>query len=219
MSEIDTHRHQLCGDLNKVPIYLMKENCESDGLNLTTRNLLLGGGSGEHNRIVFDILSLASYFLYDFVPIEASKIMQDMIECLDEYGSHQFKNYADFEDALEQLAKLLGEEGEVQPIVEWGGDDWGPFYRNAQSPIHDTPFVEGKGSISSWIQDSLGEYVLIAMLPELLEAAPVETHELLRKFSAFFASSPCFMNVRAYPSGYDFVGGRAARLGEYDVRH
>lgn len=220
MSEISGKPHELCGVLGGVPLYhptapftLGLGSDGETGVEFTPRNLLLGGGSGEHSILLFDIPTLAGDFI----------LSQD--EPLDD-GETTARGYSS--ERIEKLDKLF-EPHSLDPGQsergDWGGNEWYDFITRAKQDFgFNQPYGIPEGQnylppIESWIADSLGEYVIVSMLDQLLPLFSEEGQELLRSYSADVAAFPKYCNVVGFPTGYERMGGCRKSLGDGNVRH
>lgn len=206
MSEISSKPHQLCGALAGVPLYhpTAAFSLHGDNLKVDERHLLLGGGSGEHPVLRYHIPTLAADFILGWV---------GGVTGFDVYMRQQL--FTKIEPVI--LAPEEDDEG------SWDGGSWYEFINNAKSNLgYNHPYDISKmdeGSIEEWIRDSLGEYVIVAMLDVLLSFVPEGAHAQLTKFSEKLAMNPFYCNVIAFPRGYEKLGGNTAGLDDGNVRH
>lgn len=214
MSAIDTMPHELCGTLAGLPVYHLL--VDDDGYldaPASPRHLLVGGGSGEHPETSFDIVAAVHHFLLD----------EELEETTDDpsWGTRLW------EFPYERIEALLGRIDPVVPdrdvsiVSTWGGDDWYRFVERARRQEgFGVPYDPAKHrSIESWMASSLGEYALVSMTGLVVSLLPGEVSQEVVALATAVAQRPLYMNVMAFPSGYDHVGGRRERIADGNVRH
>ena len=224
MSYIHTIRHQLAGLICGIEVYRLFEDYEHAPSGLaraTPANLLIGGGSGEHAEAVVYPVKTAAWFLdtlLDDVPAEGEEVISHRGIQLATAGLT-----ADCEqvEALFEVLDSAGDDSDV-PIdfIAWGGNDWAHFVEAAERPGANTlPYDRETEPIESWVTNAIGEFVVVS-LPEFvrahLDGVALECFEQLRQIAV---QAPIYRAVRAFPSGYEYEGGRGETLGDPDVRH
>jgi hypothetical protein len=244
MSFIDAFRHQLCGYLAGVPLYLPAENISGE-FEATPDNLVLGGGSGELDGVVVDVVAAIGRVLDQYIedalcPCDRSR--DSCANCggtgldpdhflgrqlLDIARTHDIAN-SDVLERVYQLADLVtGDELGLRreaDFCDWSGDTWFHIVTRATQPSTGvgTSFnPDIHGAIERWLIHSVGEYALVSLRPPSVPATLANDPTALAMYDAIgsWASyQPLFANVAQYPTGYQ-TGGRGDRLGQPNMRH
>lgn len=214
MSAIDVHAHEICGTLAGVAVYHPLEDFGTGwDYPLGPHQLMVGGGSGEHPEAVFDILTAVYLFLLDD-ELEETSDVPGFATRLFEFPTERI------ERILQVLDKAVLEREDAFSF-NWSGDVWHGFVERAmREEGYGRPYVKSvDGSIENWVISSIGEYALVSMRDLVVSLAPSELSEELVALSTAVAQRPLYMNVMAFPSGYEYVGGRRERIADGNVRH
>jgi hypothetical protein len=214
VSYIDTLRHQLCGTLAGLPVYLLQETY-NDSVTADVGDLLLGGGSGEHAAAVAHVRACAASYLdkYGVAVLEAA---DDEVGVLG--GAAQA--YGVTGEQLLELSDILKAEDGRDPVdfTTWGSCEWVSFSAAASSwPFGHSFDSERDGRLEMWVADALGEYVLVSATHILGETA-AGNHAAWPAMLRLISRTPLLATVASWPSGY-LVGGRGEVLGEPNMRH
>ena len=163
MSYIDTIEHELVGYLNGLPIYHPLEVVETEkwgayDFSCSPKNLVIGGGAGEHPGLVIHNLG---YLVVGFM-LEAFNKINEIKE--------EKKYHCDFvlpaEETINSLHDILfAQEGDCMEFCGWSMHHFKEFIESAKSPLHATPLLK-EADAEEWIKDSIGEFVFYS-LPEL----------------------------------------------------
>lgn len=214
MSEIDSSAHEICGTIAGVPLYRVTE--ESPNALAKPSEVLLGGGSGEHNEAVIDVVGAALLFMLtdEFYQEDAG----DSASRLPDFPTSRVSALV---EALEPL--------EIDRVVtsrwNWSGNEFAHFVKRAKrGEGWGRPYKKKRdGSIENWVVSSIGEYVVVSRTDLLVELVTgrvsAEVIEEIRAFALAAAKRPVYMNVMAFPSGYEFVAGRRDAMGDGNVFH
>jgi hypothetical protein len=185
MSYIDTLDHELVGFFAGLPLYHPLETVTGSGgdeFGCTPRQLVLGGGSGEHPAVVLrEPTAAVAAFLQAALPPDAPALAPESAQVLDEMPP------------LDECLHFAG----------WGIADFVAFDERCRTPTFVTPYrPEQDGALEAWVLCNLGEFVYFAM-PEL--APDVQTH--LAEVCAR-VRRPRYFNVQILPPGYAAPAGR-----------
>jgi hypothetical protein len=185
MSYIDTFDHELVGFFAGLPLYHPLEVVAGSGgdeFGCTPRELVLGGGSGEHSAVVLRQPPAAvALFLQAALPPDARPLALETQQLLDEIPP--------FDECLH--------------FAGWSTADFVSFNERCRAPSFIRPYrVEEDGALEEWVLCNLGEFVYFAM-PEL---AP----DVLKQLADVCAQvrGPRYFNVQILPPGYAAPAGR-----------
>ena len=155
MSYIDTIKHELVGYLNGLPIYhpietYINGDKGDDDFSCSPKNLVLGGGGGEHPALVLHELGalVAEYILYSLSQIESY---------------HDCSPWS--EAVIDRLYEMSCKEREPLEFCGWHMSHFNNFLLNAKANVHGTPLKDSQDA-EEWIKLSIGEFVFYS-LPEL----------------------------------------------------
>lgn len=219
MSYIDTRPHEFCGLLAGLPLY-HPQAAYTDALDFIAdeRDLVLGGGSGEHPGAVLRPLACALSALRDLVikVLEAEEAGEAAVESLvlDGYGLTQHA-LVTLEGALESAA-----EGLRSDYSAWGGLAWYDFVTTAMRAAGWRAYDQARdGRVEAWIEASVGEFVLVSMPELLLAHEGIRAHQAtLAAVGSYLGAMPMYGNVLQFPRGYNVLG-RGEALGFPNTRH
>jgi hypothetical protein len=189
MSYIDSFDHDLVGFFGGLPIYHPTQDISGAAIDpqefaCNSRQLILGGGEGEHPALVLaDPSSAALHFAglaWTLLP-ERQPLSAPTRRALDRATS------------CWQCLSFAG----------WDMKTHADFYARCTAACYPTPFdPERHGTVEEWLVASLGEFVYFA-LPELAADAEEPRAELRTQ-----VSHPIFWNVLTPPPGYPVGVGR-----------
>jgi len=192
MSYIDSHDHEYIGCLGYLPIYRPLQNIEGDKwegyyFSANPRNLILGGGCGEHpGLIVHKLECIAAKFLYDQITEEEEeKISKKDTDYLIDLC------YAD----------------EILEFCSWSVNNYASLKEMAGSTTFITPLGEDE-EVEEWLCKSLGELVFFS----LRDLNP-EYEKLLEIFGPFGIEAT-MRNVACPPPDFPACGGRRISNGK-----
>lgn len=187
MSYIDCYDHEYIGSLGYLPIYhpLQEINGGSKwgdyDFNATPKNLVLGGGSGEHPGLVLHKLEcIVAKFLYD----QISEEEDDTLSKKDQ-------------DFIVDLAY----QDDILEFCDWSIKQYATLSEMAASLAFNTPVSEDE-NVEDWLCKSIGELIYYS----LQELNP--NHDRLTQIFSNFDIQPIMRNVSCTPPGYPIMGGR-----------
>jgi hypothetical protein len=185
MSYIDTFDYELVGFFAGLPLYHPLEavaGAGGDEFGCTPRQLVLGGGGGEHPAVVLRQPPAAVMaFLQAALPADAPTLAPES----------QLLLYA-----LPPLDECLHFAG-------WGIADFVAFHERCRAPSFVSPYrVEHDGALEAWVLCNLGEFVYFAM-PELAPDVPTQLADVCAQ-----VRRPRYFNVQILPPGYGAPAGR-----------
>ncbi len=163
MSYIDTIEHELVGYFNGLPIYHPLETIDTEkwgaaDFSCSPKNLVIGGGAGEHPGLVIHNLE---YLVVGFLLEAFAKITE-----IKENKQYHCVFDPPREETIESLHDiLLRRENECLEFCSWSMNNFKEFIELAKSPLHSTPLLDNKDA-EEWIEDSIGEFVFYS-IPEL----------------------------------------------------
>jgi hypothetical protein len=244
MSFIDTFRHQLCGYLAGVPLYLPGEDITGE-FDASPDDLVLGGGSGELAGAVVDVVAAIGHVVDDYIEDAECPCDRSARRCADcggrgfdpDHGlGRQLLDIArehdiadkDVLDRVYQLSDTItGDELGLRRCVDfsdWSGDTWFHLITYASQPstgVGTSYSPTLHGAIERWLISSVGEYALVSLRPSSVDATLANdpfAAALFDTIRAWASHQPLFANVAQYPTGYQ-TGGRGDRLGQPNMRH
>ncbi len=162
MSHIDSFKHELVGLFGGLPLYHPLEKIDGD-FQADERQLILGGGSGEHPAMVIENpLAAVAWFLRD----ELNSLKGDNIKTKD----YPLKRYiAQWESVIKEHESW--DSNEVLKFYDWTIETYKNFYDLSTSKAMPNPYSEDSSKeIEEWLILGLGEFIFFAM-PEL--ASPI----------------------------------------------
>jgi hypothetical protein len=185
MSYIDTFDHELVGFFAGLPLYHPLETVADSGgdeFGCTPRQLVLGGGSGEHPAIVLrEPPAAVAMFLQAALPPDAPALAPESQQFLDETPP------------LDECLHFAG----------WRIADFVSFQERCQALSFVRPYrVEQDGLLEEWVLCNLGEFVYFAM-PELSPDVPTQLADICAQ-----VRGPRYLNVQILPPGYAAPAGR-----------
>ena len=186
MSYIDCYDHEYIGCLGYLPIYRPLHNIDGEAwgghdFSATPKNLILGGGSGEHpGLVVHKLQSLVATFLYD-----------QITETDEEQISKCDSDYLIDLCYSEQILEFCG----------WSINQYAALKQMAQSATFMTPLKEDE-EVEQWLCKSLGELVFFS----LHDLNP--EHDRLANIFRPFDITATMRNVLCPPPGFPKCGGR-----------
>lgn len=196
MSHIDSFKHALLGSFIGIPVYLPLEDIHGD-FECTTRQFLIGGGSGEHPAlIVKDPLSAVAQFLREVVPdLKMDKGMKARwLAVCDEYPRRRSSDILEFS--------------------EWTIQTFHRFHERCSSPYAENSYRIWKDdkSLEEWLVLGFGEFVFFA-LPNLAWEIISRLEEPYKCFHHVL-----FNNILAIPPNFPVYanGGNAFRCRPQD---
>ena len=186
MSYIDTFDHELVGFFAGLPLYHPLEAVAGSGgdeFGCTPRQLVLGGGSGEHPAVVLRQPPVAvAAFLQEVLPPDAPALAPETQQLLD--------------DMIPPFDEWLDFPG-------WSIADFVSFQERCRAPSLVRPYhVEQDGLLEEWVLRNLGEFVYFAM-PELASDVPTQLADVCAQ-----VRGPRYFNVQILPPGYAAQAGR-----------
>ena len=188
MSYIDCFDHEYIGNIGYLPIYHPLQMIKGEGwgapdFSASEKNLILGGGSGEHPALVFHHLEcLAAMFLHDQID-----------DAQEESISKKHDEY------LTDL--LFRPSEEIMEFCGWSIYHYSEIAQMAKSNVFGSSCCDDD-NVEEWICKSIGELVYFS-LPELNPE-----HERLNDIFGQFEIVPTMRCVTCTPPGYPDLGGR-----------
>ncbi|MBQ4810367.1 hypothetical protein J8M20_03430 [Pseudoalteromonas luteoviolacea] len=188
MSYIDSIDHEYIGKIGYLPIYHPLEEVKGEkwgayDFGASPKNLVLGGGSGEHPGLVIHNLPsvVAKYLYFNLTEEEEGLLTQEE----EEYITDLY--YTDEEEILE--------------FCGWTVRQHSDLFKMASSELM-AESVGDDEDVEDWIIRSIGELVFFS-LPDLNPE-----HEKLVKIFSKFTINATMSNVVCIPPGYPTIGGR-----------
>ena len=194
MSYIDTFDHEYVADFAGMPLYhpiVSVEGAGGEDFACSPRNLVLGGGSGEHPALVLKHLScLALHFVTHAIPDE-----EESTTFHDQFRDDPIINHLDCEYS------------ELFEYASWSVHDFHSFYERCSSLALNLPYdADSSLSFEDWLAISIGELVWFS-LPDLIQ-------DLDRVRERYPNLQPIAWNVLMPPLGYPTKFGRKFQDGE-----
>jgi hypothetical protein len=199
MTYIDTFDHEFVGFFAGLPLYHPTQSIparqHADEFGCTSRQLVLGGGPGEHPALVVtDADGAVLHFLHFWLELAPD-------------GRPESPAVA--------LAKLpdAPPADDCLCFAGWHVQTYADFYARCQSPAIPTPYDQRlQGRVEEWILGSLGEFVFFAM-PELAAKTLRGLADLRQR-----VDRPIFYNVTILPPNYGAPAGRSHNAAGQVVR-
>lgn len=156
MSHIDSFSHQIVGQFGPLPVYRPLTDIDGD-FQCTTKQLLLGGGSGEHPAMVLKRPDTA-----------VARYLDDYLKS-GEFEYWGEKPASDLEGIRVVVNDYLTQRNEdVVAYHEWSAETHESFERLCRSDALPRPYGlhASQMSLEEWVILGFGEFVFFAM-PEL----------------------------------------------------
>lgn len=186
MSHIDSFRHQLAGSLFGLPVYLPLQDIQGD-FTCTTRQLVIGGGSGEHPALV----------LKD-PPGAVAEFLREAVPGLKLAAPEEKAWRAVFEPFLPDRLR------DVLVFYDWDLATYHAFYELCRSPAAQNPYMGERGwmEMEEWLIRGLGEFVFYA-LPHLAEGIAGKLEQPYAKFREVLFNNVMLVppNMPVYANG------------------
>ncbi|MFN8529444.1 MAG: hypothetical protein U0670_12600 [Anaerolineae bacterium] len=199
MSYIDTFDHEFVGFFGQLPVYhplVVHQGGESRGeYSCNPRNLIIGGGSGEHPALILKHPQRAvTAFVIDWRsrPENAANTHSDDPLNIVLSGSEQW---------IEDLQKTVPASDALE-FAGWEVEVFHRFFEMCTSPALRTPFAKHI-HFEEWLLACFGEFIIFSM-PELDERLPGAREVLY----------PLYTNILLPPPGYPIFGGRRLMEGK-----
>ena len=155
MSHIDSFKHEIVGLFGSLPVYHPLEDIHGD-FACTPRNLLIGGGSGEHPALVIES------------PLEAVALfLNKELEALEntELSPERFPLKTKIDEWSPMIAPYLtSSHHDILTFYEWDSDTYSNFDNLCKSTALPNPLYEEQ--LETWLILGIGEFVFFAM-PDL----------------------------------------------------
>jgi hypothetical protein len=185
MSYIDTFDHELVGFFAGLPLYHPLEAVAGSGgeqFGCTPRQLVLGGGSGEHPAVVLRQPPAAVVaFLQAALPADAPALAPESQQLLDDIPP--------FDECLH--------------FAGWSIAYFMAFHKRCRAPSFVTPYdAEQVGALEAWVLRNLGEFVYFAM-PEVAPDVPTQLADVCAQ-----VRRPRYFNLQILPPGFAAPAGR-----------
>lgn len=155
MSHIDSFKHEIVGLFGSLPVYHPLEDIQGDFV-CTPKNLLLGGGSGEHPALVIESpLEAVAWFLNNqFKALKNAELSPD-----------RFPLKTKIDEWSPIIAPYLTASlDDILTFYEWDIDTYNNFANLCKSDALPNPL--GDERLENWLILGIGEFVFFAM-PEL----------------------------------------------------
>ncbi len=151
MSHIDSFKHMIVGDFIGIPVYFPLEDIDGD-FKCTTKQLLIGGGSGEHPALVIkNPLAATAMFLDE--EIDGLNLNEEQLKAWKSIYS-QYMSW-DYEEIIQ--------------FYEWNIETYHNFYERCKNDFLPNSYriYEESKSIEEWLILGFGEFFFFSM-PELV---------------------------------------------------
>ncbi len=148
MSHIDSFKHEIVGLFGGLPVYHPLEDINGD-FKCSTKQLVIGGGSGEHPALVIEN-PLAAVACFINESLKFLKI-SDAIENQWTYVIEPF---------------LTLSPDRIFKYYEWSIETYSDFAELCKSTALPNPFFEGNYSLEAWLILGIGEFIFFSM-PDL----------------------------------------------------
>lgn len=194
MSHIDSFKHEIVGLFGSLPVYHPLEDIHGDFV-CTKKNLLIGGGSGEHPALVIESpLEAVAWFLdRELESLKGSGLDTDtfpLITKIDEWSAII-------------APYLTSSHHDLLTFYEWDRETYRNFEHLCKSSALPNPLCDEK--LENWLILGMGEFVFFAM-PEL---ASEIMSQLNNPYTCFHHS--CYNNIMVIPPNFPVYanGGNA----------
>lgn len=126
MSHIDSFKHELIGYLGYLPVYHPLEDIDGDFF-CTTKQIVIGGGSGEHPAVVLEEpLYAVALFIHHILGRDNRLIHWEPI--IAPYLNVPYEDMVQFyewdDDRFTKFYKMLASNGVLNPSDEDNGLEW-----------------------------------------------------------------------------------------------
>ncbi len=206
MSYIDCFNHSYAGNFAGLPVYHPLQDIDPEGkdeFSATTKNLVLGGGSGEHPGMIVKDLDYCVWKYLECLADIANK------EC------YEIKFYTDYLDALPN--QQFNEEGVYGNLhfAHWGLERISRFTQEVEKEFEDSvKYFTNKDNFKNTsteekIHIMLGEFIFFSA-KELISdnlREYIDNNIHLLEESKIDLSAP-FAAVKVLPKGYPGYSGR-----------
>lgn len=206
MSYIDVFAHRMCGVLAGRNLYEPLEFISGE-FEADIDCLVLGGGSGESNPIIFEIShvigKVADEYAEHMSCLTCFGYEENGCEQCDHTGFNLNSVVGTGAQALgltlqnlRDLAELLGVKN--TNYTHLGGNDWFDIITQANKDTNQA--IE---NIENWLEIVVGEYAVV-MLSDKLELKDEKTAETFSAFQTLVRSFGLYAHVRCFAPGYTF---------------
>ncbi len=181
MSHIDSHEHELVGYFARLPVYHVLDteteydpDSDDPDFFIGYRQLVIGGGSGEHPGLIMVNPDLAVKAYVLAVNDEETRPSE-----------RKFTINSELEDAFREELRDT-DELDMLVFAGWGTETHVNFYNKCKSEAMQYPYNEDDYMVSfvDWLMHGFGEFIYFAM-PDL---AP-DTIALLKPFEPDYHDS------------------------------
>lgn len=155
MSHIDSFEHEIVGFFGGLPVYHLLVNVEDSNLKCTSKQLMIGGGSGEHPALVIENpLAAVAWFIDDSLEESDNCSMgEDWAGIIEPYLNYDPENILNYYD--------------------WRIETYQRFAELCKSENLPNPYNNFEGTLEAWLILGFGEFIYYAM-PDL-------AHEIMSK--------------------------------------
>ncbi|WP_300671565.1 hypothetical protein [Desulfoluna sp.] len=160
MSHIDSFKHEIVGLFGNVPVYHPLEEIQGDFV-CTPKNLVLGGGSGEHPALVIESpLKAVAWFLnHELEPLRNTELSAERFPLKTKV------------DAWSPIIApyLTSSPHDILTFYEWDKETYSRFGTLCKSPALPNPLDDEP--LETWLILGMGEFVFFAMphlAPEIM---------------------------------------------------
>ncbi|MGL6337947.1 MAG: hypothetical protein ACRC80_02270 [Waterburya sp.] len=148
MSHIDSFQHEIVGLFARLPVYHPLVDIDSE-FKCTHKQLMIGGGSGEHPALVLqNPLAAVAYFI------------QDAVEELDQDNSIREK----WEAIIKPYLTYTSDE--ILKYYDWTIETYQAFAELCKSKCLPSPYINEEILLEIWLILGFGEFIYYAM-PDL----------------------------------------------------
>lgn len=157
MSHIDSFKHEIVGLFGGLPVYHPLEDINGD-FKCSTKQLLIGGGSGEHPALVIEspLAAVACFINESLKYLKVSDAIEN-----------------EWESVIEPFLIFNADsspqsQGDVRifQFYEWDIATYSDFAELCKSTALPNPFFEGNYPLETWLILGIGEFVFFSM-PDL----------------------------------------------------
>jgi hypothetical protein len=155
MSHIDSFPHEIVGLFGGLPVYHPLDDIRGD-FECSPRQIVLGGGSGEHPALVIDPLPATATFLADRLSYAQDKRHEKLHPFVDAWS--------------EVIAMHVPDApGDALTFYDWTEETHRRFRARCMSAAMPVPYedIPMFGSLETWLARGFGEFIFYAM-PELV---------------------------------------------------
>jgi hypothetical protein len=145
MSHIDSFQHEIVGLFAGLPVYHPLVDIDSE-FKCTQKQLMIGGGSGEHPALVLqNPLAAVAYFI------------QDAVEELDQDNSIREK----WEAIIEPYLTYTSDE--ILKYYDWTIETYQAFAELCKSKYLPSPYIDEAILLEMWLILGFGEFIYYAI--------------------------------------------------------